>query len=142
MSSLVEIMAALADQLRDELDGVAGLEVYDLLEWNPTPPAIDIYPADPFQEPVAFGASQNALYLNIRARVNTPDHEGAQETLLDLMDPSSANSVTVAVESDTTLGGKVGDVSVTEGPSNYGIFTDPTGKGSFLGCVWTVTVAQ
>lgn len=139
-SSLLEVMEALAVQLADGLDGVEGLTVYPTLSANPTPPAIDIYPGEPFQTRIGMGAGNNELVFVVRARVNTPDHEGAQETLLALLDPFADTSVAQTIEADTTLGGAVGYAAVTAGPSQYGIFTDPSGAGSFLGCTWTVTV--
>lgn len=143
-SSLVEIMEALAGQIQDTLVGTAdplidGLQVYPFLLVNPTPPAIDIYPGDPFQEGIAFGRANNNMFFNVRARVNTPDHEGAQELLLSMMDPRETTSVALALTDDKTLGGKVEHVSVA-GPSDYGVFVDPGGAGAWLGCTWRVEV--
>jgi hypothetical protein len=140
MPTLLEIMAALADQLRTELDNVEELTVYPTLAANPTPPAIDIYPGDSFQERLGFGAGNNLLQFVVRARVNTPDHEGAQETLLGLCDPHADTSVAQAVESDGSLGGLVNDARIIEGPSQYGIYGTPSNAGLLLGCTWTVSV--
>lgn len=140
--TLLQVQTALADQLRDVLlDAIPNLQVEPLLLWNPTPPAIDIYPADPFQEQTTFGNRNDIVYLSVRARVNTPDHEGAQEVLLSLMDPRADTSVQQALLSDRTLGGTVTDVTLFEGPSNYGIFPDPSGQGAYLGCTWTARVS-
>ncbi len=143
--SLTEIMQALAAQLETTLGGTAdpqtieGLSVYPLLELNPTPPAIDIYPDTPFQEPIAYGPGNNSMNFTVRARVNTPDHDGAQELLLTMMDPRSDESVALAILADRTLGGEVGDLKV-EGPSDYGVFVEPNGAGAFLSCTWRVAV--
>ena len=143
--SLTEIMQALAVQIETTLGGTAspqkveGLSVYPLLEWNPTPPAIDVYPDTPFQEPVAFGPANNSMNFTVRARVNTPDNEGAQELLLTMMDPRSSESVALAILADTTLGGTVEDVAV-EGPSDYGVFVEPNGGGAYLSCTWRAKV--
>lgn len=142
MSTLLEIQGALADQIATELDGVVdNLQVVDRLVWNPTPPCIDVYPSDPFQEQQTFGAGRNVIYLDVRARVNTPDHDGAQEVLLAMMDPNADTSVLQAIGADETLGGAVAQAFVSAGPSNYGIFPDPSGQGAFLGCTWTVRVS-
>ncbi len=138
-------MQALAAQIETTLGGTAdpqvveGLSVYPLLELNPTPPAIDIYPDTPFQEPLAFGNGNNSMNFTVRARVNTPDNDGAQELLLTMMDPNAQTSVALAILSDTTLGGKVDDVAV-EGPSDYGVFVEPSGAGAFLSCTWRAKV--
>ncbi len=143
--TLVQIMQALAGQLEDNLGGTAspqtieGLSVYPLLEVNPTPPAIDIYPDTPFQEAEAFGPANNSLNFTVRARVNTPDNDGAQELLLSMMDPRATESVALAILSDTTLGGTVEYVAV-EGPSDYGVFVEPSGAGAFLSCTWRAKV--
>ncbi len=143
--TLTEIMQALAGQIENTLGGTAdpqvieGLSVYPLLEPSPTPPAIDIYPDTPFQEAVGFGPGNNSMNFTVRARVNTPDNEGAQELLLTMMDPGSSESVALAILSDETLGGTVGQVSV-DGPSDYGVFVEPSGNGAYLSCTWRAKV--
>lgn len=140
-------MQALADQIDVQLGGagtsdplIENLQVVGELFPNATPPAIDVYPADPFQEGIAYGRGNNALRFTVRARVNTPDHEGAQLLLLSMMDPRAETSLALAVLSDKTLGGKVDDLQVS-GPSDYGIF-DAIGinTGAYLGCTWLVEV--
>ena len=136
-------MSALADQLHDELDGeIDGIQIEPNLVVNPScsPVAVDVYPADPFQAAIAFGAANNEMNFLIRARVNTPDTDGSQDVLLSLMDPFASSSIAQAVISDRTLGGTVEDAAISEGPSNYGIFADAGGQGSYLGCTWTVKV--
>ncbi len=139
MSTLLEVQTALADQISTVLADPS-VQVEPMLVWNPTPPCIDIYPSDPFQEQESFGKGNTVIYLDVRGRVNTPDHDGAQELLLSLMDPTAATSVQQAVLSDDTLGGVVEACTVSAGPSNYGIFPDPSGQGAFLGCTWQVRV--
>jgi hypothetical protein len=150
-----EILDALANQIQAQLSDSIGtadpliddLQVYQRMTWNPTPPTIDMYPGDdPFQEQVGMGRGNNALYFTVRARVNTPEHEGAQDLLLAMMDPQDSLSVSAAITAAgtaspaKTLGGVVESVSV-EGPSNFGIFTDPgPTAGSLLGCTWRVQV--
>ncbi len=143
--TLTEIMQALAGQIENNLGGTAdpqvieGLSVYPLLELNPTPPAIDVYPDTPFQEAAAFGPGNNSLNFTVRARVNTPDNDGAQELLLTMMDPASSESVALAILEDTTLGGTVEHVAV-EGPSDYGVFVEPSGNGAYLSCTWRARI--
>ena len=142
-------MQALRDQIAVELTGgstspgtatpaVDELTIYPLLQWSPTPPAIDVYPADPFQNGIAFGRGNNEIFLTVRARVDTPDHEAAQDLLLSLMDPVAVTSLAGAVTADRTLGGTVERVDI-EGPSDFGVFIDP-GGGALLGCTWKARV--
>lgn len=140
-------MDALADQIEDELCGTANPVIPDLqvdgrLIPSPTPPAIDVYPADPFQEALGFGPGNNLIFLTVRARVTTADNEAGQDLLLSMMDPMAATSVTQAILSDKTLGSTVGSTAVIAGPSAYGVFEDTGGDGKLLGCTWTVQVKR
>ncbi len=133
------MQTALADQIRTVIADPS-VQVAPMLVWNPTPPCIDIYPSETFQEQESFGKGNTVIYLDVRARVNTPDHDGAQELLLSLMDPEGDTSVQQAILSDDTLDNIVESVTTSAGPSNYGIFPDPSGQGAFLGCTWTTRV--
>jgi len=145
LSTLVEIMTALSDQIRAELCGTADplieqLQTYPLLTFNPTPPSVDVYPADPFQEGLAFGKGNNTVFLTVRARVAPADQGAGQTLLLSMMDPTSTTSLAQAVLSNRTLGNKVERVDI-DGPTNYGIFIDPGAQGeALLGCTWRVRV--
>ena len=141
-------MDALADQLQDELCGTANpvipyLQVDGRMVPSPTPPAIDIYPADPFQEAMSFGLPQNNwIWLTVRARVTTADSEGGQDLLLSMMDPEATTSVAQAIMADKTLGGVVHRLSILAGPSAFGVFEDTGGDGNLLGCTWTVQITR
>ena len=140
MSDLGDIMDAMAGQLATQLGPVIeGLQVDGRLVWNPTPPSIDIYPSSPFQEQLGMGVGNNAIFLLVRARVATPDHEGAQELLLSMMDPNASTSVAQALDADPTFGGVV-DNSAVGPPTDFGAFIDPGGGGALLGCTWQVEV--
>jgi len=137
-----EIFAELMTQIASEVipPSAEGIQVSTEghLIWSPTPPSIDVYPAEEFQLQESFGQGNTTVFVNVRARVNTPDHDGAQTLILALMDPRGSSSVQQAVLSDETLNGKVRQALVSSGPSNYGIFPDPSGQGNYLGCTWTV----
>jgi hypothetical protein len=143
VSSIVQVMDAIASQLQSELCGTANpvipeLQVDGRLVPNVSTPALDVYPSDPFTEPLGFGIGNEALYFTVRARVSTSDNEGGQDLLLAMMDPESAESVEQALFADQTLGG-VAHVKSVEGPSAFGLFQDP-GGGAYLGCTWRVRV--
>jgi hypothetical protein len=65
--------------------------------------------------------------------------------LLRMMDPQDDLSVSAAITAEgtatpsKTLGGLVESATVVEGPSDFGVFTDPGGS-SLLGCTWRVRV--
>ena len=134
-------MDALAAQLETELaPHVTNLQVVGRMTFNPTDPCIDIYPDDPFQEASGFGEMDTDLHFVVRARVSTVDHEGAQDMLLALMDPTGDASVRKAVSADKTIGGTVQD-AVCFPPSDFAAFVAPApSKGALLGCTWSVTV--
>lgn len=140
MADLGTIMDALAVQLATQLQPqIQNLQVDGRLIPSPTPPSIDVFPGSPFQEQVAYGRGNNEIYLTVRARVATPDSEGAQDLLLSLMDPNSATSLEQAVDADSTLGGVV-QYAVPEPPTDFGAFVDVGGNGALLGCTWRVRV--
>lgn len=148
MSTVAQIMDALATQIDDYYSGgtvgtvtpvIDNLQVDGRLIPSPTPPAIDIYPADPFQEPAAYGIVSE-LFFTVRARVSTADNEAGQDLLLSLMDPDASTSLAQVVLDDRTLGGTVERVGGVDGPSSFGLFGDPSGSGNLLGCTWRVRV--
>lgn len=144
MTALDAIMQAMADQISTTLSGTASplipeLQVTGLFNIDPTPPSIDVYPADPSQSGLAFGRQNNEYSFTVRARVTTADHEAGQTLLLSMMDPASTTSVARALKANKTLTNKVSALSV-DGPSGFGIFNDRSGEGSYLGCTWTVRV--
>lgn len=140
MASIAAIMDALASQISTRLAGIQDLQVDGRFIPNPSPPAIDVYPADPFQQPLAMGKGNNWFNLTVRARVGATDSEGGQDLLLSMMDPEATTSVAQAIMYDRDLGGVVGRVNVSEGPSAFGVFLDAGGQGNLLGCTWTVQV--
>jgi hypothetical protein len=145
MATPAQIMDALASQIQAALCGTADpaieqLQVDGRLIISPTPPAIDIYPGDPFQEQASFKPGDKTFNFIVRVRVSTADDEGGQDLLLSMMDPTAATSLAKAIEANRTLGNVVGNVLV-EGPSGFGVFPEASGTGgSLLGCTWTATV--
>lgn len=137
MTSTEDIWQAIADQISSTLSGVDDLQVQPSMMWNPTPPAIDIYPGDPFFADIAYGQVSELGFV-IRARVATPDREGAQNLLFSFMDPESTSSIRAAMFADPTLDGKA-ENSYCGPPSEFGFFTDPGGS-ALLGCTWLLTV--
>lgn len=136
-------MDAMAAQIMTVLCGTANplieqLQAEPRMVFNPTPPSIDIYPAELFTEALTFG--ERDFHFLVRARVGTAENEGGQDLLLTMMDPRAAESVARALEANPTLGGTVDDVTVFD-PTGFGVFPAvAAGEGSLLGCTWPVTV--
>ncbi len=141
-------MDALADHIQTGIGTadafIDGLNVYPRMEADPTPPAIDIYPADPSSEQSAFGIANREVGVIVRARINTPAMGAAQDVLLTLLDPNAATFLGAAVEGALEVKGAAGTatypVSVSEGPSGFGAYTDPGGDGAYLGFQLTAKV--
>lgn len=131
-----ELAATLETALGDQVQQVVGR-----LNPDPSPPTIDIYPGDPFGEPegAGFGDILGSYTFTVRARVNTADHEGGQDTLLDLMDADGDLSIAAILQDDQTLNGHASTVRVT-GPTGFRRYVEANGQTSLLGCEWAVTV--
>jgi hypothetical protein len=139
-------MDALASQIEDVLCGTLNpviplLQVDGRFVFNPTPPAIDVYPAEAFSSQLAMGRGNRELMFTVRARVSTAESEGGQDLLLSMMDPLATTSVARAIESDDTLGGLVDEVTVN-GPTGFGVFPSVgvDTSGNLLGCTWEVGI--
>lgn len=139
MSSLPEIVEGMAAALEPLTVAVPDLQIYPYLNTNPTPPSLDIYPGDPFQEPEGFSKSKR-LFFTVRARASTADPDAGQQALLQLLEPDGPSSVETALCWDG-LGGLVDSVTIAaESPSGYRVYQDPGGNGSMVGCEWRVEV--
>lgn len=138
--TLADIMGAIADQIEAALSpSVPGVQVDPKLNFNPTPPCIDVYPADPFMEQTAMPVASQEVTFVIRARVTTADHEAGQDLLLDLLDPRGSSSLAAALAADSTFSGAVAD-SAVDSPSGYIVYESPGGSGALLGSEWRLRV--
>jgi hypothetical protein len=133
-----ELAAKVAAALGDNISQVSGRRIF-----SPTPPTIDIYPADTFRADVGrgFGDLGGALIFVVRARVNSADNEAAQDLLLDLMDDESDVCVAAALADDQTLNGLASTIEV-DGPTGFRVYDDLGHTQAFIGCEWTVTIVN
>lgn len=143
VAGLVDVMDALADQIRAAVEAVTDVDVQvePKLITNPTPPCIDIYPGDLGRdtESAAFDDLSGGYLLTVRARVSTADNTAGQDLLLAFMDDTDPLSIGMAVKDDTTLNGYANSADV-QSQTGYVLFPDPGGEGVLLGCQWTVLV--
>jgi hypothetical protein len=144
-ATLAEIMDALADQIRSVVVTVTDVDVQveSRMLLNPTPPAIDMYPADPSEEPElrAFGELVGGELITIRARCGTADHTAGQDLLLALMDDEDPLSIAQACNEDRQLGGLAADLHLRE-RSGYITFIDSASDAALLGATWQVVVIK
>jgi hypothetical protein len=125
-AEIIEAVAASLDPLTSE---IAGLQITSGMNPNPSPPSIDVYPADVSALPVSQDGWEESF--TVRARVSTPDDLAAQEVLMSLMDSSGPTSVIEAIKADTTFTFAVDERS---GFQPY--------PGDYLGCEWRVRMIQ
>ena len=147
LSALLDIM----DALRDTLDAVLGpdalgaesFQVHGRWNPNPSPPAIDIYPGDPFRDvtAAAFNDVGGELFFTVRARMGAADNQASQELILTVMDDEHALSVAGTLMEDNTLDGLVASLRV-DGPSGFIEYREPGGQLSHVGVEWRVMVVN
>lgn len=147
MSSLLTVMQEIADKLRDAFDVIEfadmelNVQVEPRLVINPSPPTIDIYPADPARELelAGFGDFAGAHNFTIRARVGVADEDAGQEFLLALMDEEDELCVANPLLADPTLNGHATTVALLP-PTGFSLYPGMDGKAILLGCQWLYIV--
>lgn len=146
MSALATIMDEMADQIRSALAGADwDFQVEPRMVLSPTPPAIDIYPADPARDLDTRAHGQTSEHtegghiFNVRARVAPNDHEANQEVLLALMDDEDDLCLVQALYDDPTLGGHASDVSLLN-ESGFVLVPTIDGANVHIGLIWTFLV--
>lgn len=141
---IARAIAARVELLTDEADEFAQLTVYPYLTPNPSPPAVDIYPAEPSQDEAAFGPRSRQTFWTVRARVATSDLEGQQLILLALMAPSGDTSLMQAIldyGDDGPLDGHADAVNVVgQTPSGYRPYQTLDTGVLLVGVEWTFAV--
>ena len=141
MATLAQVLTQMANQIRDIVADVTDIavQVEDRMVLNPTPPCIDMWPADPSEDPsfAGFGEIDGGEVFTIRARVSTADNTAGQDLLLAFMDDEDPLSIGAALFSDDTLNGWAQTLHV-QARSGYVLVPDQSNEGA----LWTVTVVK
>jgi hypothetical protein len=132
MTTLEEGLAAMAEALEPLTLEIPGLQIHPYFNVNPSPPSIDIYPGDPFQEGAGMGVAEKKVFWTVRARVSAADPQSASQLLLRLLDVNDAASVEAALLADDTA-----YVGNDGGVSGFTRFADDQ-TGDLLGVQWRV----
>jgi hypothetical protein len=135
VATVTDIRLGLAENLR-QLGNDTGIQISPYALSSPTPPAIQILPGEILYDQ-AFRRGLDVLTLLIQAFVSFTSDIGSQTRLDELLDPTGAHSLKTAVESDSTLGNLVADVSVTNAT---GYRVAQGANGPILLCEWSVQV--
>ena len=139
---IVEAMVAALEPLRDQVEDI---QILPYPMTNPTPPTIDIYPADPFYDAAAFGINGSGgcdFFWDVRARTTTADNEAGWKLLYRLVDPVAGIGA-ILVDDDPLA--EFGSVAVgeqgTPGVSGFREYIDDSAvNGRLLGAVLRVRV--
>jgi hypothetical protein len=142
VSTIPEIVEALADALEALRPDIPDLQVYPYWLAAATPPTIDIYTGDPFQNGLGFNGGAE-LFFTVRARVTTADNTAGQQLLYQMLEPDTG--ITAALTADQTLGGIVDSVGIGDqgSPGVSGLreyVEDVPVNGRLLGAEWRVRV--
>ena len=145
MSTLIEIVEAMAQALAPISATIPDLQGTPYLNANPTPPSIDIYPGTPFESSADSGfeiPTRPGLYFTVRARTTFADSVAGQQGLYRMLDPDGPESVQEHLEVDQTLGGVVSSIDVVaEGVSGFTEYLEDAATGGRLvGCEWRVRI--
>lgn len=144
MPTLSDLAAAIAAAVGtvdlSDLPGGNDLSVNPFMWIVPSPPAVDIYPADPSGDDSSFGPAESLQFWTVRARVSLVDEEGNQAILLALREPDGPTSLRRAILNDEDLRDLVEglDVEWPTGYQPYRALVDPAHNTTLLGCEWRV----
>jgi hypothetical protein len=131
VTGLNALVIDIADALQPITTEVPELQLYPYYNPNPTPPSIDVYPAEPFQQPSGYGVNSKYVWFTVRARVSVADPIAGSQLLLELLDPSSPASVEAALAQINVV------VDANSSVSGFRRYSDDQGDG-LLGCEWKV----
>lgn len=145
MSSPLEIVDALIAALESLRSDVEDIQILPYPMANPTPPTIDVYPGEPFQNGTGFDRNgvDHDLFWTVRARVTTADSDAGWRLLYRLVDPEQG--IGALLVADQTLGGVVDSVAIGEdgapGVSGFREYIDDSAvNGRLLGAELRVRV--
>jgi hypothetical protein len=124
-------LAAIRTALAANLSTIPDLQVSAYVLSNPTPPSAVVF-AGPTEFDKAFGRGMDMLVFMVRVVVAAVSDISAVVNLDPYMAGSGARSIKAAIESDSTLGGSVFDVSVvgTDGEQIYTFEGRPPALGA------------
>ena len=149
MSTLAEVMDAMADQLINQIQPHTSIKLHieNRAFLAAETPAIDmlVTPASGLEPALAaFNDLYGAIPITLRIRLTATDLIASEDFFLALIDDVGDLSIVQALDYDHTLGGVAQDLTWGEGfPwSGYSEFPDLDGNVAFLGSTMTVAVAK
>jgi hypothetical protein len=128
--TLAEAVQAMTTALATIQTQIPELQVYGYPNGNATPPTIDMYAGEPFQEGAGFGVGSKRVWWTVRARVSVADPEAGNKLLIRLLDPQDPASVEAALAATDVAA--VGNEGAVSGLRTY----SDTGELDMLGAEW------
>lgn len=111
------------------LEGLS-INSYDYVPDSPVAPAAYIYP-DPFPVPASFDGDDDGVEVQadfvVRFLVQSNAMQTGQQQLDAFISTEGSDSAVLAIQADSTLGGAVQSVQVTD-VRNYGVVTLPDSR--------------
>src|SRR4029077_10195860 len=123
--------------LAANLSTLQGIQVSPYMLANATPPTVHLYPggaAGDITYDLAFQRGLDNWPFTVQAFVGLTSDIGAQALLDTFIAPSGSQSIKTVLESDSTLGGLVNDVTVVS-CTGYRIYRRD-GAAPVLGAEW------
>jgi hypothetical protein len=146
VSAITDLYDAMAAQIAEAMEAAPyDVQVHPRMLINPTPPSIDIYPADPSRDPESGGFAgtdadaAEGMFVNVRARITPNDRTASQDLLLQLMDPESGFALVQSLYDDPTISGHAADVEL-DGESGFVVVPNFDGSAALLGVIWRFLV--
>ncbi len=117
--TLTQIRQGLGTNISNNINS---LSVYNYIPDRSEPPLIIVGVLDNLEYDITMARGADSYVIPCKLLVANVDAQDAQETLDGYIASSGSSSVKQAIESDTTLGGIVSSVRVTDA-RDYGAFT-------------------
>lgn len=138
MADLADIRVGLAANLA-AIQAAEDCTVSAYMLDNPSPPVLMVVGPDTIEYDLALHRGLDHWTIVIQGFTGIPSDQGRQERLDRWLAPFGATSVKAAVESDTTLGGIVAGVRVTDVEA-YRDYAFQNGTRILFGATWHVDV--
>lgn len=112
-------IAAIRTAIKDKLDEIADLNVYERMPVGMSYPAAVVLLRDPTRS-ITFNGGLKMTEFDIGAYMSGGQIEGAQQTLDTYLSGEGVPSIIAKLYSDRTLGGVVSQILTSEGWRGYG----------------------
>lgn len=132
-----DVIDLVREGLADALRTIPGCQASANVLNNPHPPHAHVMRGDTLYDQAMSGGIHR-LSMRVRVFVAQVSDIGGQKLLDQFLSPQGERSVKAAIEADTTLGGVVQDLHVTQATGEQEYLRDQ--GGPLLGSEWSVDI--